>query len=48
MLPSGMVAWTFRLAIASPNIRANLPENQVNILISGQNDMSINGLTETE
>jgi hypothetical protein len=38
-----MVDWTFRLDIALLNIRANLPENQVNILLSGQNNLSING-----
>jgi hypothetical protein len=38
-----MVAWYFRLDIALPNIRANLLENQANILLSGQNDLSISG-----
>jgi hypothetical protein len=38
-----MVAWTFCLDIAPPNIRANLLENQASILLSGQNGLSING-----
>jgi hypothetical protein len=38
-----MVAWDFCLDNAPPNIRANLPEGQANILLSGQNDLSING-----
>jgi len=42
-----MVAWTFCLDIALPNIRANLPESQANILLSGQNDLSINGSVVT-
>ncbi|MCX6930867.1 MAG: hypothetical protein NT154_47845, partial [Verrucomicrobia bacterium] len=43
ILTANMVAWTFCLDIAPPNIRANLPESQANILLSGQNDLSING-----
>jgi len=38
-----MVACNFCLDIAPPNIRANLLENQANILLSGQNGLSING-----
>jgi hypothetical protein len=38
-----MEAWTFCPDIASPNIKAKLPENQSNILLSGRNDLLING-----
>ncbi len=38
-----MEFWTFCPDIAPPDIRANLPENQADILISGQKDLSING-----
>jgi hypothetical protein len=38
-----MSAWTFRPDIDPPNIKAKLPENQLNILLSGQNALSING-----
>jgi hypothetical protein len=38
-----MEFWTFLPAIEPPNLKANLPENHANILISGQNDPSING-----
>jgi hypothetical protein len=38
-----MNSWDFCLDIGPPNIRANLPENHTNILLSGQNGLSING-----
>jgi hypothetical protein len=37
--PHIMSSWDFCLDIGPPNIRANLPENLVNILLSGQNDL---------
>src|ERR1019366_196900 len=43
ILVSDMVSWTSCLDIALPNIRANLPESQANILLSGQNGLSISG-----
>jgi hypothetical protein len=38
-----MNAWTFRPDIDPPNIKAKLPENKSNILLSGQNALLING-----
>ena len=35
--------WTFRPDIALPNIKAKLPENPRNSLLSGQNALLING-----
>jgi hypothetical protein len=37
------MSWTFRPDIGSPNIQAKLPENLANILLSGQNAVSISG-----
>jgi hypothetical protein len=38
-----MNAWTFRPDIDPANIKAKLPENTSNILLSGRNALSING-----
>jgi hypothetical protein len=38
-----MGSWTFRPDIGVPNIKAKVPENHANILLSGQNALSING-----
>jgi len=35
--------WTFRPDIDLPNIKAKLPENPANILLSGRNALLING-----
>ncbi len=38
-----MILWIFRPDIELPNIKAKLPENHINILLSGRNALSING-----
>jgi len=38
-----MNIWDFRPDISRSNIRAKLPEKQANIVLSGQNDLIING-----
>jgi hypothetical protein len=37
------MSWIFRPDIGSANIQAKLPENHANILLSGQNALSISG-----
>jgi hypothetical protein len=37
-----MIFWTLRPDIELPNIKAKLPENHINIFLSGRNALSIN------